>query len=99
VQGGGAKAKVGEQKIWQTHWDKGMGEAGDRNYSLDYKLLDRLDESGSFFLVRLRQKSFHFEVQDEWPLSPQDSKANITRQAWGLRHYLVARGCTKLMAG
>jgi hypothetical protein len=79
-----AKAKVGEQKIWQTQWEQGMGEVGDRNYSLDYKLLDRLDEAGGFFLVRLREKSFHFEAQDELPLSPEDSQANITRQAWGL---------------
>jgi hypothetical protein len=79
-----AKAKVGEQKIWQTQWDKAMGEIGDRNYSLDYKLLDRLDEAGGFFLVRLREKSFHFEAQEELPLSPEDTKANITRQAWGL---------------
>ena len=78
------KAKVGEQKIWQTQWDKGMGEIGDRNYSLDYKLLDRLDEAGGFFLVRLREKSFHFEVQEELPLSPKDREASITRQAWGL---------------
>jgi len=79
-----AKAKVGEQKIWQTQWDQGMGEIGDRNYSLDYKLLDRLEEAGGFFLVRLREKSFHFEVQEELPLSPEDTKANIIRQAWGL---------------
>jgi hypothetical protein len=79
-----AKAKVGEQKIWQTQWDKGMGEIGDRNYSLDYKLLDRLDEAGGFFLVRLREKSFHFEAQEELPLSPEDSQAKVTRQAWGL---------------
>jgi hypothetical protein len=78
------KAKVGEQKIWQTQWEQGMGEMGDRNYSLDYKLLDRLDEAGGFFLVRLRQKSFNFEAQEELPLSPQDTQANITRQAWGL---------------
>jgi hypothetical protein len=78
-----ARAKVGEQKIWQTQWDQGMGELGDRNYSLDYKLLDRLDEAGGFFLVRLREKSFNFEVQEELPLSPEDGKANITRQAWG----------------
>ena len=61
-----------------------MGELGDRNYSLDYKLLDRLDEAGGFFLVRLREKSFNFEVQEELPLSPEDIQANITRQAWGL---------------
>jgi hypothetical protein len=79
-----AKAKVGEQKIWQTQWDPGMGELGDRNYSLDYKLLDRLDEAGGFFLVRLREKSFNFEAQQELPLSPEDGPANITRQAWGL---------------
>ena len=79
-----AKAKVGEQKIWQTQWEQGMGEVGDRNYSLDYKLLDRLDEAGGFFLVPLREKSFHFEAQDELPLSPEESKANVTRQAWGL---------------
>lgn len=79
-----ARAKVGEQKIWQEQWDKGMGEIGDRNYSLDYKLLDRLDEAGGFFLVRLRQKAFNFEAQEELPLSPEDSQANITRQAWGL---------------
>ena len=79
-----AKAKVGEQKIWQTQWEKGMGELGDRNYSLDYKLLDRLDEAGGFFLVRLREKSFNFEAQAELPLSPEDGQANITRQAWGL---------------
>jgi hypothetical protein len=79
-----AKAKVGEQKIWQTQWDKDMGEIADRNYSLDYKLLDRLDEAGGFFLVRLREKSFNFEAQEELPLSPEDAKANITRQAWGL---------------
>lgn len=79
-----AKAKVGEQKIWQEQWDKGMGEIGDRNYSLDYKLLDRLDEAGGFFLVRLRQKSFNFEAQEELPLSPEDDPANIIRQAWGL---------------
>jgi hypothetical protein len=79
-----AKAKVGEQKIWPTQWDKAMGEIGDRNYSLDYKLLDRLDEVGGFFLVRLREKSFNFEVQEELSLSPEDGKANITRQAWGL---------------
>lgn len=78
-----AKAKVGEQKIWQTQWDKEMGEIGDRNYSLDYKLLDRLDEMGGFFLVRLREKSFNFEVEEEMPLSPEDEKANIIRQAWG----------------
>ena len=78
------KAKVGEQKIWQEQWDKGMGEIGDRNYSLDYKLLDRLDEAGGFFLVRLREKAFNFEAQEELPLSPQDLQANITRQAWGL---------------
>jgi hypothetical protein len=79
-----ARAKVGEQKIWQTQWEPGMGELGDRNYSLDYKLLDRLDEAGGFFLVRLREKSFNFEVQEELPLSPEDIQANITRQAWGL---------------
>jgi hypothetical protein len=79
-----AKAKVGEQKIWQTQWEQGMGEIGDRNYCLDYKLLDRLDEAGGFFLVRLRQKSFNFEAQEELPLSPQDTQANMTRQAWGL---------------
>ena len=79
-----ARAKVGEQKIWQTQWDQGMGEMGDRNYSLDYKLLDRLDEAGGFFLVRLREKSFHFEAQEELPLSPEDIQANVTRQAWGL---------------
>jgi hypothetical protein len=79
-----AKAKVGEQTIWPTQWDKAMGEIGDRNYSLDYKLLDRLDEAGGFFLVRLREKSFNLEVQEELPLSPADGKANITRQAWGL---------------
>ena len=79
-----AKAKVGEQKIWQEQWEKGMGEIGDRNYSLDYKLLDRLDQAGGFFLVRLREKSFNFEAQEELPLSPQEGQANITRQAWGL---------------
>jgi hypothetical protein len=79
-----AKAKVGEQKIWQTQWEPGMGEVGDRNYSLDYKLLDRLDEAGGFFLVRLREKAFNLEVQEELPLSPEDSKAHCTRQAWGL---------------
>ena len=79
-----ARAKVGEQKIWQTQWEQGTGELGDRNYSLDYKLLDRLDEAGGFFLVRLREKSFNFEVQEELPLSPEDIQANITRQAWGL---------------
>lgn len=79
-----AKAKVGEQKIWQTQWEKGMGELGDRNYSLDYKLLDRLDEAGGFFLVRLREKAFRFEEQEELPLSPEDRKANVIRQAWGL---------------
>jgi hypothetical protein len=79
-----SKAKVGEQKIWQTQWEQGMGELGDRNYSLDYKLLDRLDEAGGFFLVRLREKSFHFEAQEELPLSPEDTQANVTRQAWGL---------------
>jgi len=78
-----AKAKVGEQKIWQTQWEPGMGELGDRNYSLDYKLLDRLDEAGGFFLVRLREKSFNFEVEEELPLSPEDRQANVTRQAWG----------------
>jgi hypothetical protein len=79
-----AKAKVGEQKIWQTQWEQGRGELGDRNYSLDYKLLDRLDEAGGFFLVRLREKAFNFEAQEELPLIPQESKANVTRQAWGL---------------
>jgi IS4 transposase len=78
-----ARAKVGEQKIWQTQWDKGMGELGDRNYALDYKLLDRVDEAGGFFLLRLRDL-FNFEVQEELPLGPEDAKANITRQAWGL---------------
>jgi hypothetical protein len=79
-----AKAKVGEQKIWQTQWDPGMGELGDRNYSLDYKLLDRLDQAGGFFLVRLREKAFNFEAQEDLPLSPEDGKAGIIRQAWGL---------------
>jgi hypothetical protein len=78
-----AKAKVGEQKIWKTQWEKGLGELGDRNYSLDYKLLDQLDEAGGFFLLRLREKSFNFE-QEEVPLSPEDSKANVIRQAWGM---------------
>jgi DDE family transposase len=79
-----AKAKVGEQKIWQTQWDQAMGEVGDRNYSLDYKLLDRLDEAGGFFLVRLREKSFNFEALEELPLSQEDTQAHVTRQAWGL---------------
>lgn len=78
-----ARAKVGEQKIWREQWDQGMGEIGDRNYSLDYKLLDRLDEAGGFFLLRLREKSFNFEVEEELPLSPEDRQANVIRQAWG----------------
>jgi hypothetical protein len=78
-----ARAKIGEQKIWQEQWDKGMGEIGDRNYSLDYKLLERLDEAGGFFLLRLREKSFNFEAQEELPLSQEDGQANVTRQAWG----------------
>jgi hypothetical protein len=79
-----AKAKVGEKKIWQTQWDPGTGELGDRNYSQDYKLLDRLDQAGGFFLVRLREKAFNFEEQEELPLSPEDGKAGVTGQAWGL---------------
>lgn len=70
-----AKAKIGEQKIWPTQWEAGLGEIGDRNYAQNYNLLDRLAEAGGFFLVRLREKAFNLEVQEELPLSPEDSQA------------------------
>jgi hypothetical protein len=46
---------------------------GDRNYSGDYGLLERMDEIGASFVVRLQDKSVIKEIE-KIPVSEKDRK-------------------------
>jgi hypothetical protein len=50
---------------------------GDRNYSGDYGLLERMDEIGASFVVRLQDKSVIKEIE-KIPVSEKDRKRGIT---------------------
>jgi hypothetical protein len=76
-------AKVGERKVWKESWESGAGEVGDRNYAQDYGLLRLLERQGGWFILRLKEKQVHVEVEEELALSVEDRAAGVTRQVWG----------------
>lgn len=77
------RAKVCERAIWKTHWKEGAGEVGDRNFSQDYRLLRLLGMKKAWFILRLREKQTHLQIEEELPLSPADMAAGVTRQVYG----------------
>jgi hypothetical protein len=77
------RAKVCERAVWKTHWKEGAGEVGDRNYSQDYRLLRLLEIKKAWFILRLREKQTHVQVEEELPISPADMAVGVTRQVYG----------------
>jgi len=65
--------------------EPGVVYVGDRNYAGDYDLLRRMDEIGSSFIVRPRDKSVIEEIE-RIPVSEKDRERGITR------HQRVALG-------
>ncbi len=65
--------------------EPGVIYVGDRYYSGDYTLLERIGEVDASFIVRLQDMTVIHELE-ELPLSPEDKQAGITR------HVRVALG-------
>jgi hypothetical protein len=70
-----------ERKTWEEQCQPGDAYIGDRYFGEDYKLFWRLNHKGCVYVVRLRQTAV-INVVEELPLSEQDRRAGVVRQAW-----------------
>lgn len=73
--------KTCERKAWKADWEKGAAYVGDRYFAEDYRLLSQLEDHGCRYVLRLRDEAV-VNVEEELPVSPGDTAAGITRQAW-----------------
>jgi hypothetical protein len=69
-------AKLCERKALEMMMKAGDFYIGDRNYSRDYKLLDRMIKFGCGFLLRLCEQAF-VHVHEELELSEEDRAAGV----------------------
>ena len=81
-----ARAKVTtgrgcERAAWERQVQPGDGYVADRYYSENYQLLQRLDQKGVAFVVRLREAAV-MEVEQERPCTLEDAKARVLDDAW-----------------
>lgn len=74
-------AKKCERQLWKQSWEKGAGRVGDRNYSQDYNLLRLLERREGLFVVRLREKQVQLSHLEELPVTEEDRRQGVLRQA------------------
>jgi hypothetical protein len=70
-----------ERRVWEEHLEKGAAYVGDRYYGESYQLLDRLDQRGCSYVLRLRDQAV-VRIEEELPLEPADRATAVYRQAW-----------------
>jgi hypothetical protein len=70
-----------ERAAWERQVRPGEGYVADRYYSENYQLLQRLEQKGVAFVVRLREAAV-MEVEQELPWSEPDQKARVLDDAW-----------------
>jgi Transposase DDE domain len=70
-----------ERAAWRRLWQRGDGYVVDRYYGEDYQLFGEVEEAGVAVVVRLRDNAV-IDVEEELPLSPEDSRAGVIRSAW-----------------
>jgi hypothetical protein len=73
--------KTCERKAWKADWQTGAAYVGDRYFAEDYRLLGQLGDHGCRYVLRLRDQAV-VQVEEELPVSPGDTAAGVTRQAW-----------------
>jgi hypothetical protein len=83
-----------ERAAWERQVRPGDGYVGDRYFSENYQLLQRLEQKGVAFVVRLREAAVT-EVEQELPCSQQDQEARVLDDAWvrlgGKTRYRIGR--------
>jgi len=70
-----------ERAAWEREVRRGDGYVADRYYSENYQLLQRLDQKGVAFVVRLRETAV-MAVAEELPYAEADRKARVVDDAW-----------------
>lgn len=70
-----------ERLQWAEMLQPGEFYVGDRNYGEDYKLLNRLDTNGCFFIVRLRTNA-QWVTLERLPINAAARAQNVISDSW-----------------
>jgi hypothetical protein len=70
-----------ERAVWKEQWRAGEAYIGDRYFAENYALLAQLEELGCCYVLRLMDTAV-ITVEQELPLTEEDQKAGVIRQAW-----------------
>jgi IS4 transposase len=70
-----------ERAAWERLVRRGDGYVADRYYSENYQLLQRLEQKGVAFVVRLREAAV-MQVEQALACTEQDQKARVLDDAW-----------------
>lgn len=81
VAGLASGGKLCEREAWHQQWESGEFYLGDRNYAMDYGLLQELEQAGCGYLLRLRS-SATIETLEQNELSEADRAAGVVRDEW-----------------
>lgn len=73
--------KICERAVLREELKAGQAYVGDRYFGEDYKLFAELEKKGCAYVIRLLTAAI-INVEEELPLSPEDRKAGVVRQAW-----------------
>lgn len=73
--------KLSERVVWKQLAQPGDFFIGDRYYSGDYRLLEKLSQKGVHFVVRLRNDSV-LEQESPIALRPEEEAAGVFAQCW-----------------
>jgi hypothetical protein len=79
-----ARVTVGkrcERAVWEQQWRTGEAYIGDRYFAENYQTMGKLEQLGCPYVLRLREPAT-VTVEEELPLTEEDRKAGVVRQAW-----------------
>jgi len=73
--------RICERKSWEEQWERGAGYVGDRYFSKNYQLFERLAEKACAYVLRLAEEAT-ITVLEAIEVSSADRKEGVVRQAW-----------------